>query len=232
MKTRSPKHGKGEVGGSSVWRYRCGDGRDAGFSLIELLLVLVIFSVLTAGVLQLCVQAQRSLQAGQSSSGLLDSGLRSIRQMSREISLAGFPDAGSFSATAVASYPGIVANSFVSVSPYDIVFEADVDGDGWVERIEYSLPAGSRTLVRQLTVKNRDGTLPVGSTLSQPFLNHVQNQILGQPLFTWDTDPADTRPFPQNVRTVYINTILRTTTSGTNDSVNQTLSAACPRMNP
>jgi prepilin-type N-terminal cleavage/methylation domain-containing protein len=205
---------------------------EGGFTLLELMLVLAIFTVLTAAALSLSRDAQNSLWNAQGSSNLLDSSLRALTQVKREIRLAGHPGAGSFSATAISNHPGIVANSFTAASSYDLVFEGDVNGDGQVERVEYTLPAGSQTLVRYVTAKNPNGTFAVGSTVSQSLLSNVQNQLTGQPVFSWSTDPLSQSPFPQNIRTVYVNLILQTGSGGSSVASNLALSTACERMNP
>jgi prepilin-type N-terminal cleavage/methylation domain-containing protein len=200
---------------------------EGGFTLIELMLVLIIFSVLTAAALSLSRDAQNSLRNAQGSSDLLDSGLRALTLMKQDIRLAGHPDAGSFSATAVSNHPEIVANSFITATGYDLVFEGDVNGDGQVERVEYTLPAGSQMLVRSVTPKN-----PAGSTVSQYLLSNVQNQLIGQPVFSWSTDPLSQSPFPQNIQTVYVNLILKTAGGGASAASNLALATACERMNP
>ncbi len=206
--------------------------RDAGSSLIELLLVLLIFTVLTGAALTLVVNSYKTLQSRLRSSSALDLGLRAVNQMAREIRMAGFPSDKSFSTTTVASYPGVVATPFVTASAYDLKFEADTDGDGQVEQIEYALASGSETIIRRSTLKNLNGTLATSTLVSSLFLDHVQNQTLGQPLFSWDLDPLSSRPFPQNIRTVYINTILKPVGEQGGNAANVTLAAACQRMNP
>jgi len=206
--------------------------RDAGFSLIELLLVLLIFSVLTGAAMALVVNAYKTLQGRLSSSTALDRGLRAVNQMSREIRMAGFPSDKSFTTTTVASYPGIVAIPFVTASAYDLKFEADTDGDGRVEQIEYVLASGGETIIRRSTLKNLDGSLATSTLVSTLFLDHAQNQTLSQPLFSWDLDPSSSRPFPQNIRTVYVNAILKPVGEPGGTAANVTLVAACQRMNP
>jgi prepilin-type N-terminal cleavage/methylation domain-containing protein len=205
---------------------------EGGFSLIELMLVLIIFTVLTAAALSLSRDAQNSLWKAEGSSNLLDSGLRALTLMKREIRLAGYPGAGSFSVSAISNHPGIVANSFITASSYDLVFEADVNGDGQVEQVEYTLPTGSQTLVRNVTPKNLDGTFTPGSTVPQSLLSNVQNQLTGQPVFSWTTDPLSQSPFPQNIQTVYVNLILQTDSGGSSAASNLALATACERMNP
>ena len=208
------------------------DGRhsrtaEGGFTLIELMLVLLIFTVLTAVALSLTMGAQNSLWKAQGSTSLLDSGLRALTQMQQDIRLAGHPDAGSFSATAVASHPGIWAKTFTTATGYDLIFQGDVNGNGQVEQVEYTLPAGSQTLMRLVTPIN-----PAGSTVSQSLLSNVQNQLTGQPVFSWSTDPLSQSPFPQNIQTVYVNLILNTSTGGSSSASNLALATACERMNP
>ena len=207
-------------------------GQEAGFSVIELLISLLILTVLSGMAMSLLVSAQRSLQGRLSSSTTLDQGLRAVSGMSRELRMAGFPSAKSFSATTVTSHPGLVATPFVTASAYDVKFEADTDGDGQVEQLEYVLDPGSQALIRRRTLKNLDGTLATSTLVSTIFLDRVQNQLLSQWLFSWDLDPYSTLPFPQNIRTIYVNLVVKPagTQGGVGPSV--TLAAACQRMNP
>jgi prepilin-type N-terminal cleavage/methylation domain-containing protein len=203
-----------------------------GFTLIELMLVLLIFSVLTAAALSLNLDAMHSLWSAQGSSNLLGSGLQALTQMRQDIRLAGHPDAGSFSLAAVSNHPGIVASSFTAATGYDLVFQGDVYGNGQVQQVEYTLPAGSQTLMRLVTPKNPDGTFSAGSTVSQSLLSNVQNQSLDQPVFSWSTDPLSQSPFPGNIQTVYVNLILETGSGGSSAASRLALATACERMNP
>jgi hypothetical protein len=193
---------------------------------------MAILAALTGIAVAMFAQAQKAVQMQLSSSSMDSNALGALNQMAREIRMAGFPSAGSFTAAAVASYPGLVATPFVALSSYDLIFEADIDGSGSVEQIEYNLPAGTQTLLRVSTQKGLNGTLLTATSVSAPFLTNIQNQLQGQPVFTWDTDPLNTNPFPQNVRTVYINLILASNGNGSGIPVNVTLMAACQRMNP
>jgi len=205
---------------------------EAGFSLVELLIVLFVVSLLTAIALNIVMEANRSLHNRLSSSTLADTGLTALSQMSREIRMAGFPSDKCFSASAVSTYPGIVATSFVTASSYDLIFEADINDDGRVERIEYVIPPGSTTITRRSTMKNANGTLATWTTLSTTLLTDVRNRVQGQPVFTWDVDPLSTKPFPQNIRTVYINALLKAGGNEGGGPAGATFSASCRRLNP
>jgi prepilin-type N-terminal cleavage/methylation domain-containing protein len=203
-----------------------------GFSLIELLLAMLILTALTGIAVAVYAEAQRTVQMQLSSSTLNSNAVGALNQMAQEIRMAGFPSAGSFTAAAVASYPGLVAMPFVAISGYELQFEANIGGQGSVQRIEYLLPPGTQTLLRLCTQKGLDGTLLTGTTVSAPFLMNVQNQLQGMPLFTWNTNPFSRSQFPQNVRTVYINLITVSNGNGSGLPVNVTLRATCTRMNP
>jgi prepilin-type N-terminal cleavage/methylation domain-containing protein len=208
--------------------HRSGTVED-GFTLIELMLVLLIFSVLTAAASSLSLDALHTFWNAQGSSNLLDPGLQALNQtldqMQQDIRLAGHPDPGSFSAAAVASHPGIAASSFTTATGYDLVFQGDVNGDGQVEQVEYTLPPGSQTLMRLVTPMN--GSVPAGSTVSQALLSNVQNQLIGQAVFSYGTDPLT-----QNIQTVYVSLILKTAGGGSSAASNVALTTACGRMNP
>lgn len=203
-----------------------------GYSIIELMLVLLLISALTGIAMDLTLGAHKSLQRTLSSSTLLADGLTALNQMTRDIRMAGFPSSKCFTAAAVSTSPGLVANGFVAASSYDLKFEADVNGSGQVSQIEYVIPSGSQTLYRYSTLKNLDGTLATGTTVSTAFLGNVQNQVLSTPLFSWDLDPLSSNSFPQNIKTVYINLVLTSSGNESGMPVNVTLTATCQRVNP
>jgi len=203
---------------------------DAGSTLIELIMVLSLFGALTAIALALILQSYQGVQLRLSTSTLFDNGTMALNQMTRELRMAGYPSAKLFTSSAVGSSPGIVATPFITVTAYDVVFEADANQDGTVERIEYVLAPGAQDLYRNSTLKNSNGTL-ASSTVTTLLLNNVQNQISGTPLFAWNINSADTHAFPLNVQTVYINLLLQSSGNESGSPAAVTLTATCPRMN-
>ncbi len=203
---------------------------DAGGSLLELVLVLSLFGTLTAIALALVLQSYKGVQLRLGTSTLFDSGTTALNQMTRELRMAGYPSAKLFTASAVAGSPGLVATPFVTVTPYDVVFQADANQDGSVEQIEYVLASGSQNLYRNSTLINLNGTL-ASSTVKTLLLNNVQNQISGTPLFAWNLNPSDTQSFPLNVQTIYINLVLQSSGNESGSPASVTLTATCPRMN-
>jgi type II secretory pathway component PulJ len=203
---------------------------DAGETVLELVLMLSVFGILTAMALALVLQTYRGLQLRLRSSSLFASGTTAITQMTKELRMAGYPSAKVFSASAATNSPGLVATPFVTVTSYDLVFQADSNLAGNVEQIEYVLASGSENLYRKSTLKNLNGTL-ASSTETTLLVNGVQNQIQGRPLFTSGVDPASPQPFPLNVRVVYINLVLQSLGKENSAPVSVILTATCPRMN-
>ena len=193
-------------------------------------MVVSLFGTLTAMALALVLQSYKGVQLRLSTSTLFDSGTTALNQMTRELRMAGYPSAKLFTSSAVASSPGLVATPFVTVTAYDVVFQADTNQDGTVEQIEYVLAAGSQNLYRKSTLKNLNGTL-ASSTVTTLLLNNVQNQIQGTPLFAWNTNPSGTQSFPLNVQTIYINLVLQSSGNESGSPASVTLTATCPRMN-
>jgi prepilin-type N-terminal cleavage/methylation domain-containing protein len=203
---------------------------DAGVSLLELILVLSLFGTLTAIALALVLQSYKGVQLRLSTSTLFDSGTMALNQMTKELRMAGYPSAKAFTSSAVASYPGLVATPFITVTAYDVVFQSATQQNGIVEQIEYVIAPGSQNLYRNSTQKNLNGSLQA-STVQTLLLNNVQNRISGTPLFTWNTNPSDTQSFPLNVQSVYINMVLQSTSNESGSPASVTLTATCPRIN-
>ena len=203
---------------------------DAGGALLELVMVVSLFGTLTTLALALVLQSYKSVQLQLSTSTLFESGTTALSQMTRELRMAGYPSANLFTSTATASSPGLVATPFVTVTAYDVVFQADTNQDGTVEQIEYLLAAGSQNLYRISTLKNLNGTLQ-SSSVTTLLLNNVQNQIQGKPLFAWSANPSGAQPFPLNVQTIYINLLLQSGGNESGSPASVTLTATCPRMN-
>jgi type II secretory pathway pseudopilin PulG len=203
---------------------------DAGGGLLELVMVLSLFGTLAALALALILQSYKGAQLRLSTAALFDSGTAALNQMTRELRMAGYPSAKLFTASAVAGSPGLVATPFVTVTAYDVVFQADTHQDGTVEQIEYLLPSGSQNLYRNSTLKNLNGTLQP-STVTTLLLNNVQNQISGTPLFAWSANPSSPQSFPLNVQAITINLVVQSSGNESGSLASVTLTATCPRMN-
>ena len=173
----------------------------AGFSLLELVIVVAILTIVMAAVFNgVNLVTQRS-QAEQVKVDLVQEGREFVDEFERDLHQAGYPNcrmvatAGAtncdyFTNTNVA-YNSKVAAGLVYVSSTKIIFEGDVDGDGGVDSVQYRLvdsagnypPSGTCpcTIQRsQVTKDVTNSTAPLYQTPS--FSQELQNVVnSGQP---------------------------------------------------
>lgn len=177
--------------------------RARGYSVLEVLIATTIFTVFAASLFQLLL----TLQAAQDRQGRQLTGLQAtrapLRQMLGELRLVGYPARNNFASPPA---PGLIADGFLEATTNSLVFEADLDADGEVERIEYRVSADGRSLRRQLFRKQADGTLFGPLSSQDSFVQNLANQSLANPLpvFTWDVDPGSAAPFPNNISITYV----------------------------
>lgn len=139
-----------------------GHTSQSGFSLLELMLVLVIFLIVTGSVFLLLDTAQKRYRAEQQVLDALQSGRIGIEQLTREIHLAGYPPANGYDSQAWALVGGVpvtrVAVPFVGMvggavdqtctvngggnpcaipGPYSLVIGTDLDPEGAGEQVEW-----------------------------------------------------------------------------------------------
>lgn len=170
---------------------------------MEVILATGIFTVFAAGLFQLLL----TLQAAQDRQGRqltrLQGARAPLQQMLGELRLVGYPARNNFASPPA---PGLIADGFLEATANSLVFEADLDADGVVERIEYRVSADGRNLRRQLFRKQADGTLLGPLTSEDSFVQNMANQTLAAPLpvFSWDTNPGSTELFPNNISIAYV----------------------------
>jgi prepilin-type N-terminal cleavage/methylation domain-containing protein len=176
----------------------------AGFSLLELVIVVAILTIVMAAVFNgVNLVTQRS-QAEQVKVDLVQEGREFVDEFERDLHQAGYPNcrmvatAGAtncdyFTNTNVA-YNSKVAAGLVYVSSTKIIFEGDVDGDGGVDSIQYRLvdsagnypPSGTCPCIIQRSQVTKDvtnSTAPLSQTPS--FSQELQNVVnSGQPTGT------------------------------------------------
>ena len=142
-----------------------------GFSLLEMLIVLAIFSFIMGGIFSNLSQSQIRYQFEQEVAEVQQSARNAIDIMEREIKLAGFPKASYYDSAQnwTSANSNKVAAGFVTISATNMVFEADVEEDGIVERVDYNLASG--TLSRSAQDKQAGGGAP--ATVYQVLANNV-----------------------------------------------------------
>jgi prepilin-type N-terminal cleavage/methylation domain-containing protein len=116
--------------------------KQRGFSLIELMMVLMILSVVMMAVFALITMAMQSSSAEQSKLDIFQEAREFMDLMSRDLRQAGYPNArnvGMAAITTTLTADVAVAVGIVKIDSGDLWFEGDVDGTGTVSVIQYHL---------------------------------------------------------------------------------------------
>ena len=114
--------------------------RQSGFTLIEMLMVVLLLSIVVGAVFSQIDRAQVRYRVEDQKVDLTQQEREFIDQFTRDLHQAGYPSAPMYGGSATANQ---VALGVTSLSSNDIVFEGDVDGDGLVDVVEYSYFDGS-----------------------------------------------------------------------------------------
>jgi len=195
-----------------------------GYSLVELLVATVLFTIIAGTVFSLLLGAQLRYRGESDVTTAFQQANVAIDQIARDVHSAGYPPATSFAAGVAQANPQLVALPF-SWSPgypnapctlgvscgavpgdYDLILETDTgDGNG-VQWIRYSLQG--TTLMRGVTAPKVAFADPVGSTAGGllPYLENVMNQSKSLPIFSYRYDITNPPPAqqPSNIREVNI----------------------------
>ena len=131
-----------------------------GFSLLELLIVLAVFSFIVGGIFSNLTQSQTRYQFEQEVAEVQQTARNAVDIMEREIKLAGFPIPSYYDSALnwTSANSERVAAGFVTLGATNLVFEADLAEDGIVDRVEYRL--NGTTLERSARDKTAGGGAP------------------------------------------------------------------------
>jgi prepilin-type N-terminal cleavage/methylation domain-containing protein len=117
--------------------------REKGFSLIEMMIVLIILLIVSGAIFQVINLATQRSVTEQTRLDMFQEGREFMDQMSRDLRQAGFPNPRNFVSGALTADPVAedehASAGLVKVTPGDLWFEADVDGTGVVSVIQYHL---------------------------------------------------------------------------------------------
>jgi type II secretory pathway pseudopilin PulG len=191
-----------------------------GYSLVELLVATVLFTIIAGTVFSLLLSAQLRYQGESGVSAAFQQANVAIDQIVRDVHSAGYPPKSSFMSTVSGAHPENYALPFAwnpnyDVTPctvgvnclvpgdYDLILEADT-GNG-VQWIRYSLQG--TTLMRGVKSKGLPGADPLAQTdaFLVPYLENVKNGSLA--IFSYRFDPPGTKTVT-NIREVNISLIV------------------------
>ena len=155
-----------------------------GFSLIELLTVLVILTLVMGAVFSQMIQVQQRYQAEQSKLDMFQESREFIDQMTRDLHQAGFPNTkmyGQGMLAAPINNDSRNAVGLVQVTPTSIAFEGDMDSDGVVDSVRYTLisdpnnPGSCPCWLQRSQFQKTNGLDPMAQPTS--FGNAAQNVV-------------------------------------------------------
>lgn len=115
----------------------------AGFSLLELMIVLVILLTITGAIFQLINLATERSNTEQTKLDMFQEAREFMDQMSRDLRSAGYPSSRDLDPSVFTQSPIMndlhAAAGLVKVASGDLWFEGDVDGSGSVSVVQYHL---------------------------------------------------------------------------------------------
>jgi prepilin-type N-terminal cleavage/methylation domain-containing protein len=182
--------------------------KSAGFTLVELLVVLAIFGLIMGMIFSTLADSQNASAIARDE-GEMNQNLQDIMSlMTVEMRYAGFPPA-SYYDQGYLQTPGsaqnLVAQGLTEASAGSLKFQGDINGDRTVDYVHYyvSGSAPPYSLHRFAGSMNPDGSLPGGSA------QKLSEQLQGFQFRYFDREGNETASLP-DISTIEIRIALRT----------------------
>lgn len=159
-----------------------------GFSMIELMLSMLILSIIMGAVFNEVAKVQRRYRMEEQRLDVFQTSREFLDQMIRDIHQAGFPNPKMYAPGSLGASPQTSQLNAVGIffaSDTSIRFEADVDSDGWVDSMSYTLQPNSGgpgdqncPCLRRSQVRKAPGIDPTAQALNyQTQVESVQGTI-------------------------------------------------------
>lgn len=151
-----------------------------GFSLIELMVVLLILSVIMGAVFQQIANVQQRSSAEQTKLDMFQESREFMDQLTRDLHQAGYPSPANFDKGQI-SGPNDhkAAVGLVKAGISDLIFEGDVDGTGIVSSVQYHLQSTGDNCpcLRRSQIAKEEGSPypPMGTAMFQTEVQNVLN---------------------------------------------------------
>src|SRR6267143_5200388 len=208
----------------------------AGFSLVELLVGTILFTIVTGIAFSLLMSAQLRYQGESTVTEAFQQANVALDQIVRDVHSAGYPPMSSLSATVAnnnanankyalpfawspnyPTTPCTVGGTCTVPGQYDLIVEADLGTGQGVQWIRYSLVG--TTLMRGVAPKapfKDPVTETSGSLVLVPYLENVMNGSNSLPIFSYVCDAGLTQQpcdgatqLPSSIREVNISLMVR-----------------------
>jgi hypothetical protein len=165
-----------------------GRWNERGFTMGEVLMVASLLTFVSTGLMSLLSRGHKGQKQSEEMAyqEMFSKGRGAVNRMVEELDQAGTPAVGSIEGlpeTSPANTNRVAAARYLVATPTQLVFEADLDHDGAVERVDYRL--NGSTLERSAVSKNSDGTAP--EARYEAVIGNVDNGAM--PLFSYAGDP-------------------------------------------
>jgi prepilin-type N-terminal cleavage/methylation domain-containing protein len=162
--------------------------RQAGFSLIEMLVACAITTVIMGAIFGQIIQGQKYSVGQAAKLDLFQESRQFMDQMSRDLRAAGYPNTRNFQADPVnpAQNSPQEAVGLVKLDVGELWFESSIDGSGNVSVVHYKLVAtgtGCPCLVRSQTPKVVGDPLTDQGESDQTEVENVLNGTSSDPIF-------------------------------------------------
>ena len=169
-------------------RKRTHSNSQAGFSLIELLVVCALMTIIMGAIFGQINQAQQYSTSEQTKLDLFQESREFMDQMARDLRASGYPNTRNFSADPVspAEQSPQEAVGLVKLDVGQLWFESSIDGSGNVSVIHYNLVQTGTDcpcLMRSQTSKISADPLTGQTETNQTEVQHVLNGTTSDPIF-------------------------------------------------
>ena len=159
----------------------------AGFSLLELAITMIILMIVMAAVFREVNEIQRNTSRESQKLDLTQESREFVDQFARDVHMAGYPAPRIFQ-----NYSGLTdvetATVLVYVSTTDLIFEGNVYGDKNVYRVEYKYfpsdpnDANCPCVRRSVTQKSTSNADPITGYPTPTYYTEVQNVVDPTPI--------------------------------------------------
>jgi len=158
--------------------------RAAGFTIVELLVTLGIFSIVAGLIYAIFIAGRGAVTKYEQLAGIAQEARGGLEQMEMELRMAGAIRGGLGVNPCNVDWPLPPATPmgkiiFIEATPTAVEFEGDVNMDGALDRIRYDYDTGTDILNRSaMTVSSRDDGLPGGVACTSSIAGRAGVQVV------------------------------------------------------
>jgi prepilin-type N-terminal cleavage/methylation domain-containing protein len=160
--------------------------RQQGFSLIELMIVMLVLTIIMGAIFQQLDMVQKRYRSEQNKLDLFQNSREFVDQFARDVHQAGFPNTKLFALNAFSGpreKSAYNANGLIFIDRDFMWFEGDVNGDGIVDSVAYYLEANTTNAgnskcpcLKRSQVPKADGVAPMDNVITPQ--TQVENVVI------------------------------------------------------